>query len=570
MPTGRGLWQPRRVVAPRPTLAQAGSRARRRRRRRARLLAGSLLVGVIAVAALVFALTRSTGDAAHRVESIFQDDQYLLYSPTPAVAKTFAGLRTLGVDRVRLSIVWGLIAPARNARVRPQRFDGANPADYSAAAWRPYDRAVELARANGIAVDFNVTAPGPLWAMAAPAPNAKAADHYRPSPSAFGQFVLALGRRYSGTYAPPAAAGTRSSKLPRVSYWSVWNEPNQPGWLYPQWRSVAGKRVMDSPRLYRLYVDAAFAALKETGHSPASDSILIGELAPEGRERSRDADPIPPMSFLRALYCVDASYRPLRGAAAGLLHCPVGGAPSAFVAAHPALFDATGLAHHPYSFFLAPSASMSDANFVPLADLARLEHGLDRIFTTYGVHRRLPIYLTEYGYETNPPNPFRGVNPARQSLYLNEAQYLAWKDPRVRSLAQFLLYDSAPDTSYPRGSPGYWSTFQTGLLYVGGQHKPSLDAYRLPIFIPVPATRAGTPVLVWGMLRPGSGTQQAEIQWRPPHGGAYRTLTTVHTSDPDGFLTVHVKPPGTGTVRIAWHSPAGQAFYSRSAGVRVG
>ena len=61
------------------------------------------------------------------------------------------------------------------------------------------------------------------------------------------------------------------------------------------------------------------------------------------------------------------------------------------MAAHPGLFQASGFAHHPYSFFLAPDKQIGDPNFVPLADLSRLEHGLDRIFTTYGVRRQLPI-----------------------------------------------------------------------------------------------------------------------------------------------------------------------------------
>jgi hypothetical protein len=112
------------------------------------------------------------------------------------------------------------------------------------------------------------------------------------------------------------------------------------------------------------------------------------------------------------------------------------------------LFTATGFAHHPYSFFLAPGATMTDPNFVPLADLGRLEQALDRIFAAYAVHRRLPLYLTEYGYETDPPNPFRGVSVARQSAYLDEGEYLAWRDPRVRTLSQFLLYDSPPDRAY--------------------------------------------------------------------------------------------------------------------------
>src|SRR5205807_7344495 len=110
-----------------------------------------------------------------------------------------------------------------------------------------------------------------------------------------------------------------------------------------------------------------------------------------------------------------------------------------------------------------PNVAVQDPNYVPLSDLSRLERALDQIFTAYGIHRQLPIWLTEYGYETNPPNPFRGVSLRKQSLYLNEAQYLAWSDPRVRTLSQFLLYDSGPNRKFRPGTVRYWSTFQTGL-----------------------------------------------------------------------------------------------------------
>jgi hypothetical protein len=507
------------------------------------------------------------------VESIFQDDDHLLYAPTPTVNQTLDTLRGLGVDRLRLTVLWGAIAPVPLAPVHPPHFDASNPASYPAAAWAPYDRIVRLARTHGIGVAFNVTAPGPLWAMASPAPNLKAANHYRPAPKEFEAFVAAVGKRYSGAYVVPASpggvAGKGTGRLPRVSYWTIWNEANQPGWLYPQWRTVAGLRVMNSPRLYRLYVDAAFAALRRTGHSPATDTILIGELAPEGSEATQDGAAIPPIPFIRALYCVDSAFQPLHGSAAVLLHCPSGADAGAFVRAHPGLFEATGFAHHPYSFFLAPEVKMGDPNFAPLADLSRLEAVLDRAFTTYGVSRKLPLYLTEYGYETNPPDPFRGVAPKRQSLYLNEAQYLAAQDPRVRSLAQFLLYDSAPNPAFPPGTPGYWNTFQTGLLFQNGTHKPAFNAYRLPIFVPDPAVATGSSLLVWGMLRPArNGTRQrALIQWRPVRG-RYRTLTAVTTADPSGFLTAQVLLPGSGAVRIAWTAPGGQVFHSRAVGVR--
>jgi hypothetical protein len=207
---------------------------------------------------------------------------------------------------------------------------------------------------------------------------------------------------------------------------------------------------------------------------------------------------------------------------------------------------------------------------VPLADLSRLEHGLDSIFTTYGVNRRLPLYLTEYGYETNPPNPYRGVPLRVQAEYLNQGDYLAWKDPRVRSLTQFLLYDSAPDTHYRPGSVRYWSTFQTGLLFLDGRRKPAFAAYRLPIYLPKPAVRRGEDLTVWGMLRPApAGTrQQAMIVWQGP-SGQRRTLATARTSDSSRVLTVQVQVPASGTVRIAWKAPGGTLLHSRAVTVRV-
>jgi hypothetical protein len=324
---------------------------------------------------------------------------------------------------------------------------------------------------------------------------------------------------------------------------------------------------MVAPVLYRGFVDAGFQALASTGHKPGTDTILIGELAPEGTEGTARRDPIPPLPFLRAVYCVDGTNRPLHGQSAVALGCPANGV--GFASAHPGLFEPTGFAHHPYSFFLAPTASMPDPNFAPLSDLWRLEGTLDAIFATYGVGRRLPIYLTEYGYETDPPNPFRGISPRLQSLYLNEAQYLAWRDPRVRAMSQFLLYDSPPNTKFRPGTIGYWSTFQTGLLYMDGRRKPSFNSYRLPIVVPNPAFGPGGDVFIWGMLRaaPNGSRQRAQIQWRARHG-SYRTLSTVTTSDPSGFLTARLALPGSGAVRILWVSPSGQPFHSRAVGVK--
>jgi hypothetical protein len=526
-------------------------------------------LGVLSAVALLSPPNSSPAVAAsstmHPLESMFQDDRELIYSPTTTVIRALNALQALGVDRLRITVLWSAIAPGAGSRLRPAHFRAFDPAAYPSGAWAPYDRVLELARARGIAVDFDLTAPGPLWAMRSRAPAARQADHYEPSASEFGRFVLAVGRRYTGDYRAPGAV----APIPRVDYWSIWNEPNQPGWLAPQRRMADGISAIESARLYRGYVDAAFAALRRSGHR--SDTILIGELAPEGEERSGLSSPVPPIPFLDALYCVAADHRPLSGAPARALGCPGARAPTGFVTAHPGLFGATGFAHHPYSFFLPPAAGMSDPNFAPLSELSRLERGLDEIFATYSVARRLPLYLTEYGYETDPPNPFRGVSPSLQAAYLDQAAYLAWRDPRVRTLSQFLLVDSPPDRAYPRGSVRYWSTFQTGLVYLRGVPKPAFYTYALPIYVPRPQFARGDGVEVWGMLRAARNhtRQQARIQWRATGGSAWRTLLVLSTRDPTGALEARVSPPGTGLVRIAWTAPSGLVLGSRQVAVRV-
>jgi hypothetical protein len=561
-------------------------RARRRRifaRRRSRPLILFLLLVTAGAVVAVIVVTRPSKGRPRPLMSMFQDDAQLLNPSVAVVQRAVDQLQSLGVDRLRITVTWAYLAPAAGSHTPPANFNAENPADYPATAWAPYDRIAIMAAGKGMSVDFDLTAPAPLWAAAAGPPVARQAPVYRASTAAFAEFVKAVGKRYSGRYRIRVGASSRRFTLPRVGFWTIWNEPNQPGWLAPQWRVINGRRVPDAPRLYRAYADAAFASLKATGHRPGRDTILIGELAPEGCPVAATTpcqvaypsvdDPIPPIPFLQDLYCLDATYRRLRGALAAALHCPTGGSRSAFVRAHPALFEPTGFAHHPYSFFLSPDKPFApdSPEFVPLADLGRLERGLDRVFAAYGVSRRLPLYLTEYGYETNPPDPFKGRPLAIQALYLNEATYLAWKDQRVRALSQFLLVDSLPDRTAPPGTPAYWATFQTGLEFADGAAKPSLAAYRLPIYLPSGAGSgvAGALHLVWGMIRPGpnGSTQHATLQWRSVAGGRWRTVASVVSDQPDGSFEARVAVPGPGSIRIAWRSPGGALFYSRDAGI---
>src|ERR671917_143514 len=158
---------------------------------------------VVAVAAAFLALpSAATGSATQ--ESILMDDSQLVFGTDARVEATFSTMRSLGVDRVRVSVLWRLITPAPTSRTRPTFAAGgpSDPAAYPAASWDRYDRIVNAARRHGIELLFCVTGPGPVWASSDPAREEPMLD---PNPSDFRAFVTAVGRRYSGSYAQDQA-----------------------------------------------------------------------------------------------------------------------------------------------------------------------------------------------------------------------------------------------------------------------------------------------------------------------------------------------------------------------------
>src|ERR1700736_5883914 len=70
-------------------------------------VAALVVVLVAAAAAIVLSLGSGSGSYSRGLlESMFQDDQYLLYAPTPTVVSTLDALKRLGVDRVRIQVLW--------------------------------------------------------------------------------------------------------------------------------------------------------------------------------------------------------------------------------------------------------------------------------------------------------------------------------------------------------------------------------------------------------------------------------------------------------------------------------
>ncbi|MGH2888754.1 MAG: hypothetical protein ACRDNJ_03905 [Solirubrobacteraceae bacterium] len=515
--------------------------------------------------------------ASHSQLAIIQDAQDLV-DP----AGTLQQFRLLGANTIRVVVPWATIAPDPSSRQRPSSFDATDPNDYPDSAWAPYDALVQTAAQDGITVDLTVTGGAPRWAESATPPKNNEGVQYlawKPKAADYGQFVRAIGTRYSGHFTPAGA----SSPLPAVHFWAIFNEPNFGNDLGPQ--ATHDSTVFTGPIMYRQLLDAGYSALRATGHR--HDTIIWGEFAAQGQEPRRSprrTGGLPgmfgqtrPLLFLRDLYCVDSSFRPMRGRAARASGCPTsGGGSRRFRRQHPALFGATAVSDHPYPQGESPvSRAGNRVDYAKFPDLGNLEATLDRATRAYGSHKRFPIYNTEYGYITNPPHVggHHYPSPSKAAWYINWAEYLSWRQPRVASYMQYLLTD-------PPQSTGVYSLFSSGLEFQDGTHKPTYDAYRLPVYMPRTSFPRRTRVEVWGAARPapfmsrdGDGPQRVSIQLNG------RTVRTITVRSSTGYFDVHMRFPHGGTVRLAYTYPASDAFlpvstagqtvYSRSFRIRV-
>ncbi|MEA2198985.1 MAG: polysaccharide biosynthesis protein PslG [Solirubrobacteraceae bacterium] len=485
-----------------------------------------------------------------------QDDSHVLSSPDA----TLNAFRSLGATDVRIFMGWASIAPSPDSHRQPH-FSAGSPGGYPASHWAPYDAAVRAAAARGMGVNFVLTGPGPLWA-AKPAPRRvngvtdRTAHDYEPNAAEFGAFVAAVGKRYSGGYTPSGS----SSPLPRVKFWAIWDEPNYGFQLAPQ--AVNGVEV--APMLYRSLLNHAWTSLRATGHG--GDQVLIGDTAPRGATNPGVANGLMPLRFLRALYCVNSRFQQLRGSAAAARGCPTSaGASRRFRSQNPGLFSASGFAAHLYTSGQVASPKVPSPSFAHdyagLYDLPNLQRTLDRLQAAYGSHTHYPIYNTEFGFQTNPPQAQCGcvfLSPTTAAYYLNWSEYLEWANPRIRSDAQYLLFD-APG---PPGNVTTESVFSSGLSFLDGKPKATYAAFQLPLYLPTTSTSSGHALTVWGQVRAApyaqrdsGSTQQVEIQFQPSSGGSWTTVSTATITNSAGYFRVPVTFPSSGSVRLQWSYP---------------
>jgi len=404
-----------------------------------------------------------------------EDERLLLSDPAHAHAAVEDWAR-LGVDIVRIHARWGALAPGRDRPTKPPGFDSAYPDD-PLYQWAALDNAVGLVRGAGMKVMLTITGPGPLWTSRSPRRHNPV---YDPNPIEFARFARAVARRYRGT----------------VQRYLIWNEPNQPGWLQPQSSCVRRVCTPVAPHLYRGLVRVSERAIHDV--DPSAE-VVIGELAPIGGRPRTSRTPLAPLPFLRSMGCVDAAYRPIRvGRCRG--------------------FKAAGgdsFGYHPHPVRLAPDQPNPDRDEAQFADLGRLFKVLDkltaarRLRSLRGGH--LGVHLTEFGYQTSPPDHSVGIPVTLQNRYLQQAAYLAWRSGRIRGLT-FYQWDDEPVHYTGPGTKAY-SGWQSGLRYFNGRPKPALSTFASPFVVDVaPGRRRG---VLWGQVRPG-GVHEVTLPRRSP------------------------------------------------------
>jgi hypothetical protein len=411
--------------------------------------------------------------------------------------RTLQEVRDFGVDRVRVLVYWRDYAPATNSKTRPA-FDATNPDAYPAGAWSRLDGLFSSAQARGLTVQLALTGPVPRWATQGKR------DHLtRPNPKEFQAFATAVGRRYGD----------------RVSVWSIWNEPNHPDFLRPQFE----RKRATSPRIYRNLFFAGQRGLRASGNG--ADTLLFGETAPRGTPRV-----VAPLAFLRGALCLDKNYH-RRG------HC--------------VRVAAGGFAHHAYTTRVGPRFRPPDRDDVTIGVLSRLTHALDRAGRAGAIPRGLGVYLTEFGIQSTP-DPFVGVSLARQSEYLAIAEHMAYVNPRVKSFSQYLLKDDKPR----KGSRVQrYSGFESGLRRSDGRAKPSYAAFRLPLAAEV----YGRSDVLWGRVRPSAAQTKVTILASRRNGKPFKPLRTV-TTNHRGVFGLRAKHHDKQRYRVQWTAPDGKVW----------
>jgi hypothetical protein len=289
-------------------------------------------------------------------------------------------------------------------------------------------------------------------------------------------------------------AAAAAERYPAIKRWTVWNEPNQRRWL---------STVSPAQYVTKL-LNPTFAAIHEAA---PGDRVAGGVTAPRGGSGGMS-----PVAFIRGM-----------------------GRARAHLDAY---------AHHPYA--LAPGETpwgggCTHCDTITMATIGRLVTETSKAFGP------VKLWLTELGYQSNPPDHILGVPPAMQAEYVAAAAYKAWATPRVELLIQY-LYRDEPGTD----------RWQSGLQTTTGRTKPAMGAVAAPL---AEIRRSARTTSVWGAIRNGTGRRPYRLQmWS---AGRWATIGGVRRTAPGGVVLRRVTAARGAKLRLLAGVTAGNTLVVR-------
>ena len=373
-----------------------------------------LLVVCAAMCAAVVIAVPSASAQPHMMVG-FLDQASTFYN----AEATFPTLKKLHAQVVRADLYWGGGGAVAVATHKPKNAQNPNDPAYN---WAPYDHFVQVAAKYKVKILFTI------WGTPGWANGGKPARWAPTKPVDLQNFAYAAARHFSGTNvdderrqdpagAPVDCVERAEPALPALS--AVQADPRQ---------------VRDAER------DQLREDLQRGLRRRAHDALLRREgrvrrhRAAREQQRARQARHAVPQSFMIAVR------------KAGLKK-----------------FDA--YAHNPYN---GPHELPTTKPHTKGAyTLGNIDAMIAQVTKLWGRKR---IWLTEYAYQTNPPDRVFGVSYAKQAAYLKQAFAIARKQPRIDMMLWFQVKDE----------PGIGG-WQSGLITSRGKKKPAYVTYsRLP------------------------------------------------------------------------------------------
>ena len=212
---------------------------------------------------------------------------------------------------------------------------------------------------------------------------------------------------------------------------------------------------------------------------------------------------VAPLAFLRETLCLNSKYKK---------------------ASTCEMLPAYGYAHHAYTTGAGPSTNRLGAENVTIGVLSRLSGALDKAEAAHAIPAHTPDPSDRVRH---PELPIENrASLPRQAEYDAIAEKIAWANPRVAALSQYLLRDDPLAGTAGSSVHGGTSASRPAWRQSTVRRKPLYFGFPVPLVV----AKHGHGFSLWGLVRPTTGATTLKVLVQPKGSKSYRTLTTVHTN----------------------------------------